>query len=250
MRQEADGIRRYCHLGTGNYNPKTARLYEDLGLLPCDPELGADLTELFNFLTGYSRQTAATASCSWRPPRCATGMVELIARARSQRRPAPAASCMKMNSLSTRAIIDALYEASQAGVRDRPDHPRHLLPARRACPGCRSNIRVRSIVGRFLEHSRIYHFANGGGDGGRGYFIGSADLMPRNLDRRVEAMTPVDDPELQERLEEILDVNLADDTLAWTARRGRALGPGGAGGGVDTHLRLQAIAAGRTRQPG
>ncbi|HEY2428499.1 MAG TPA: polyphosphate kinase 1, partial [Acidimicrobiales bacterium] len=210
VRQEADGIRRYLHLGTGNYNPKTAMGYEDLGLLSCDPDLGADLTELFNFLTGYSRQThyrkLLVAPLSLRDR-----MIELIER-ETAAPPGTGRIVMKMNSLSDPAIIDALYAASSAGVKVELI-VRSICCLRAGVPGLSENIRVRSIVGRFLEHSRIYHFAHGR-DGGE-FYLGSADLMPRNLDRRVEVVFPVEDEELCERLEHILELGLADDTEAW-----------------------------------
>ncbi|MBA3266861.1 MAG: polyphosphate kinase 1, partial [Acidimicrobiia bacterium] len=207
VRDEADGIRRYCHVGTGNYNPKTAGLYEDLGLLSSDPDLGADLSELFNYLTGYSRKShyrkLLVAPLSLR-----SEMVELI---RAQRNAgSDGRIVMKMNSLVDSSVIDELYEASEAGV-SIDLVVRGICCLRPGVEGLSENIRVRSIVGRFLEHSRIYAF---GHRGHRQYLIGSADLMPRNLDRRVEAVTPVDNAELQARLQEILDVCLSDDMLA------------------------------------
>jgi len=207
VRQEADGIRRYCHIGTGNYNPKTARLYEDLGLLSSDPDLGSDLSELFNYLTGYSRKSRyrklLVAPLSLRS--------EMLALIQAQRDAGSEGRIlMKMNSLVDSAVIDELYAASQAGV-SIDLIVRGICCLRPGVGGLSENIRVRSIVGRFLEHSRIYAF---GQRDGRQYLIGSADLMPRNLDRRVEAVTPVTDAELQARLQEILDVCLSDDLLA------------------------------------
>ncbi|MDP9073625.1 MAG: RNA degradosome polyphosphate kinase, partial [Actinomycetota bacterium] len=239
VRQEDDGIRRYCHIGTGNYNSQTARLYEDLGLLTADPELGADLTDLFNFLTGYSRRTEyrrlMVAPLSLR-----ASMVALIEReaARGER----GRLVWKMNNLVDPGIIDGLYAASQAGVQI-DLIIRGICCLRPGVPGLSENIKVRSIVGRYLEHSRIYFFGQGGGNvpgpdgatpnageaeaagegdvvtrsvpnGGR-YCIGSADMMPRNLDRRVEAIVPVIDAEGCQRLRDILDVELSDDALAW-----------------------------------
>jgi polyphosphate kinase len=210
VRQEADGIRRYLHLGTGNYNPKTAMAYEDLGLLSCDPDLGADLTELFNFLTGYSRQTQYR-KLFVAPVALRDRIVELIER--ETKAPAGARHIiMKMNSLSDPAVIDALYAASGAGVRV-DLVVRGICCLRAGVPGLSDNITVRSIVGRFLEHSRIYHFASGGDR--PEYYLGSADLMPRNLDRRVEVVFPVEDEELCQRLQRILELDLADDTQAW-----------------------------------
>jgi len=207
VRDEPEGIRRYCHIGTGNYNPKTARLYEDLGLLSADPDLGADLSELFNYLTGYSRKShyrkLLVAPLSLR-----SEMVGLIQAQRDAG--ADGRIVMKMNSLVDSAVIDELYAASQAGV-SIDLVVRGICCLRPGVAGLSDNIRVRSIVGRYLEHSRIYAF---GKRDQRHYLIGSADLMPRNLDRRVEAVTPVTDAELQARLQEILDVCLSDDLLA------------------------------------
>ena len=226
VRDEPDGIRRYCHIGTGNYNSKTARIYEDVGLLTCDPDIGADLTQLFNFLTGYGRDVRyQTLLVSPHTTRAGHRGAHRATRSRSPRPAAAASITLKMNSLVDAEMIDALYEASQAGVRGRPHHPRASAASSPGCPGLSEHIRVRSIVGRYLEHSRIYRFANGAGPGGRRILIGSADLMPRNLDRRVEALVPVDEPELQARLEEILEVNLADDTLAWVLDADGALAP-------------------------
>ena len=209
VRQEPDGIRRYCHVGTGNYNPKTATTYEDLGLMSADADLGADLTELFNYLTGYSRQgdyrKLIVAPVTIRP--------ELLKRIERQAALGPAGRItMKMNSLVDPELIDALYTASQAGT------PidlvvRGICCLRAGVRGLSETIRVRSIVGRFLEHSRIYRF--GLDPHTAEYIIGSADLMPRNLDRRVEALVPVDSGPLRDRLDEMLSIDLADDALAW-----------------------------------
>ncbi|MDQ2678672.1 MAG: RNA degradosome polyphosphate kinase [Actinomycetota bacterium] len=212
VRDEGDGVRRYCHIGTGNYNSKTARLYEDLGLLTADPLIGSDLSQLFNYLTGYARdvdyQKLLVAPHSLRP-----GLVELI---RNERRYAPESGriIMKMNSLVDAGLIDELYEASAAGV-EIDLIVRGICCLRAGVPGLSENIRVRSVVGRYLEHSRVYRFANGHGTGRPVHFIGSADLMPRNLDRRVEAMVPIDSPELRARIDEMLAVDLADDSLSW-----------------------------------
>jgi polyphosphate kinase len=232
VRNERGRIRRYAHIATGNYNDKTARIYEDIGLLTADPNLGADLTDLFNVLTGYSRQRAyrklVTAPTAFRPR-----MLELIHREME----APDGSIVaKMNSLVDAELIDALYAASRAGT------PVDLIVRGICClrPGVEGrsdHIRVRSIVGRYLEHSRIYRF--GSAARGYDYLIGSGDWMPRNLDRRVEAIAPVEGPELEARLEEVLQVSLADDLLAWE------LGPDAVWRrvptrvGVDAHLTLQ-----------
>jgi polyphosphate kinase len=247
VRDEPDGVRRYCHIGTGNYNSRTARTYEDLGLLTSAPDVGADLTQLFNYLTGFGRpaqyRTLLVAPRDLRP-----GVVALIANEAAAARAGRSASItLKMNGLSDELMIEALYDAAQAGVEID-------LIIRGVCclvpglPGRSERIRVRSIVGRYLEHSRIFRFANGAEDGRPLLLLGSADLMPRNLDHRVEALVRVEDPALQERLEEILAINLEDDTLAWT------LGPDGRwthlhGGRHDTHQLLQELAAARVRQP-
>ncbi|MGQ0433039.1 MAG: RNA degradosome polyphosphate kinase [Microthrixaceae bacterium] len=247
VRDEPDGVRRYCHIGSGNYNSRTARTYEDVGLLTAAPEIGADLSQLFNYLTGYGRDVRYSKLLV-SPHTTRSGLEKLIRREiRAAKAGEPAAITMKMNSLADEDTIDSLYRASKAGVQV------DLIVRGICClvpgvPGLSDRIRVRSIVGRYLEHSRIYRFANGSGPGEPRYLIGSADLMPRNLDRRVEALVPVVEPDLQARLQEILDAALADDTLAWE------LGPDGtwthlAGGGTfDSHLRLQEIARTRVRR--
>ncbi|HVM02834.1 MAG TPA: polyphosphate kinase 1, partial [Acidimicrobiales bacterium] len=210
VRQEQDGIRRYCHVGTGNYNPRTARTYEDLGLLSCDTDLGADLTDLFNFLTGYSRQHRYR-KLLLAPTQLRARIVELIEREAGG--PRPGRIRMKVNSLVDQPVIDALYRASAASVAI-DLVVRGMCCLRPGVAGLSENVRVRSVVGRFLEHSRIFAF----GDEASGpvrYLIGSADLMRRNLERRIEAVVPVEAPELQERLREVLDLALADDVLAW-----------------------------------
>jgi polyphosphate kinase len=211
VREEADGIRRYAHVGTGNYNSSTARLYEDLGLLTCDPDIGADLTMLFNHLTGYSREVRYRKILV--APRWLRHRIQDLILNEAAHGPAGAIT-MKMNSLVDPAMIESLYEASQAGV------PIELVVRGVCClrpgvPGLSETVRVRSVVGRYLEHSRIYRFANGAGAGREAYYIGSADLMPRNLDGRVEVLTPVEAPEHQARLREVLDVLLAPDTAGW-----------------------------------
>jgi polyphosphate kinase len=241
VRDERDGLRRYCHVGTGNYNPKTARLYEDLGLLSADPDLGADLTELFNHLTGYSR-SKRYRKLLVAPVSLRSAVLELIATERDAGE--QGRIVMKMNSLVDPVMVDALYEASQAGV-EIDLVVRGICCLRPGVPGLSDRIRVRSIVGRFLEHSRIFAF---GPPERRRYFIGSADLMPRNLDRRVEAVTPVDNPELQARLQEVLDINLADDTLAWELHGDGSWHKVPTTTGVNTHARLQEVAYERARR--
>jgi polyphosphate kinase len=243
VRDESEGMRRYCHVGTGNYNPKTARLYEDFGLLTCDPDIGADLTQLFNFLTGYGRDMQfAKLLISPRDlrPRI-TALIDHEGSLGTEGR-----IVLKMNSLVDADLIDALYAASGNGAQI-DLIVRGICCLRPGVPGLSDNIRVRSIVGRYLEHSRIYHFAHGAPDGGPISYIGSADLMPRNLDRRVEALAPITDPELQERLTEVLDVNLADDTLAWLLDADGRWFHVERGGTVDTHLRLQELELARRR---
>jgi polyphosphate kinase len=244
VRQEHDGIRRYCHIGTGNYNPVTASLYEDIGLLTADPALGADLTELFNYLTGYSRQgryrKLLVAPVSLRP-----GICERIERETAKG--VEGRIVLKMNSLVDPEIIEALYTASNAGV-SIDLIVRGICCLRPGVPGMSDNIRVRSIVGRFLEHSRIYHF--GADLDTAEYLIGSADLMPRNLDRRVEAVTPVTSAPLRARLEEILTTNLADDALAWELRKDGTWAKLPTVVGVDTHRRLGELAEQRARGDG
>lgn len=243
VRAEHDGLRRYCHIGTGNYNPKTARLYEDVSLLTDDPDIGADLTQLFNLLTGFAREPQFTKLLV--SPRTVrpgiAGLIENEMRFGDQGR-----IILKMNSLVDAALIDSLYDASQAGV-EIDLIVRGICCLRPGVAGLSENIRVRSIVGRFLEHSRIYHFAHGG-DGENGvsdspvYYIGSADLMPRNLDARVEALAPIEDPVLQARLQEVLDVNLADDVLAWELGADATWHRIAGTEMVDTHATLAALA--------
>jgi len=244
VRRGRQGIKRYVHLGTGNYNEKTARIYEDLGLLTCDPEISADLTQLFNYLTGYGRQERfrrlLVAPGPLRPK--LTQLIAQEARAGSHGR-----ITMKMNSLVDDEMIEALYEASNAGVQ--VDLViRGISCLRPGVPGMSENIRVRSIVGRYLEHSRIYHFANGRAPGDAAYYIGSADLMPRNLDRRVEALVPIDDRIMQARLREILDVNLSDDELAWELAADGSWRKVPTKYGINTHRVLQQLAVERSGQ--
>ncbi|MFC0508459.1 RNA degradosome polyphosphate kinase [Micromonospora costi] len=224
VRQEGNQIRRYCHIGTGNYHPKTARLYEDFGMLTADPEIGADLTDLFNVLTGYSRQTAYRRLLV-APQGIRSGLIERIEREIAHvRLGMPGLVQFKVNALVDEAISDALYRASQAGV-----HVdlliRGMCALRPGVPGLSENIRVRSILGRFLEHSRIFRFGNNG-DGE--FWIGSADLMHRNLDRRVEALVQVTDPVARAELDHVLTAAMSPEIEAfelagdgtWTRRTG------------------------------
>jgi polyphosphate kinase len=206
VRDEGDTIRRYCHIGTGNYHSGTARLYEDLGVLTADPDVTADVADLFNYLTGYSNQVAYRRILV-APVTLRNQITELIAeQARTGGRIA-----MKMNSLVDAKMIDALYAASQRGC-EVDLVVRGICCLRPGVPGLSERIRVRSIVGRYLEHSRIFRF---GVPRESRHYIGSADIMPRNLDHRVECVTEVLDEDLKARLDEILDVNARDDVLAW-----------------------------------
>lgn len=211
VRREQDRIRRYVHIGTGNYNPKTARLYTDLGLLSCREELGADLTDLFNFLTGYSRQKSYRKLLV-APVNMRERMEALIDRETEHAKNGYCGRIVvKMNALVDEKMILKLYQASQAGVKI-DLLIRGICCLRPGVPGLSENIRVVSIVGRYLEHSRIFYFYNRGEEE---IFIGSADWMPRNLNRRVEAITPVEDPDLMKDLQEILGIMLADNRQAW-----------------------------------
>lgn len=211
VRREDGRIRRYVHVGTGNYNPKTARLYTDIGLLSCREELGADLTDLFNFLTGYSRQKQYRKLLV-APVSLRDRMMALIQReAEHAHNGTHARIVAKMNALIDPAIIAELYRASQAGVQV-DLIVRGMCCLRPGVAGVSDNIRVISVVGRFLEHSRIFYFHNAGQEE---IFIGSADWMQRNLDRRVEAVVPIDDPAIAIDLQEILGILLADNRQAW-----------------------------------
>lgn len=221
VRQEGGGIRRYCHVATGNYNPSTAKGYEDLGLLTIDPEIGADVSDLFNLLTGYSRQRRYRRLLV-APTNLREGLLRLIQEEAAE---SDGRIVMKANNLIDQKIIDALYEASQAGTQV-DLIVRGMCSLRPGVPGLSERIRVRSVVGHFLEHSRIFRF--GSDRRGARFYIGSADLMERNLDRRIEAAVPVDEPTLRSRLGAIFEAELKDDTLSWE------LGPEGAWTKVPT----------------
>ncbi len=212
VRRDYNGLRRYAHIGTGNYHAGTARMYSDLGLLTCDPVIGEDLTELFNYLTtGYvpkrNYRKLLPAPKVLKPALLAKIERE-IGHAKAGK---PALIQFKMNALEDKEVTAALYQASQAGV-NVDLIVRDTCRLRPGIPGISENVRVISIVGRFLEHTRIFHFRNGGADE---YFIGSADCMQRNLESRVEVVAPVDTPELQRELQQILDVQLNDQRSAW-----------------------------------
>ena len=262
VREETDGIRRYCHLGTGNYNHRTARLYEDIGLLTADPVVGDDLADLFNYLTGYSRARDYERILV-APEMLRSRLYELID---SEIASGQGRMILKMNSLVDTEMIEKLYEASNSGV-EIDLVIRGVCCLRPGVAGLSENIRVRSIVGRYLEHSRIFHFANGGGANGGGAngggadgggangsgkpqsrtYIGSADLMRRNLDRRVEVLVEMSNQELENQLLEILDTNLADDCLAWSLDGSGVWTRQNGTVGVDVHETLQELARVRAR---
>jgi len=211
VRREPDGIRRYVHIGTGNYNSKTARTYTDFGLLTCHEEIGADVSELFNMLTGFSRQRAYRQLLV-APVTLREQLLALIEReAANAREGRQARIVAKMNALVDGQVIDALCDASRAGV-EMDLLVRGICCLRPGVPGESERIRVVSVIGRFLEHTRLWRFENGGAPA---YWLGSADWMPRNLDRRVEAMVPILDRSLHARLEAMLDVYLTDNRQAW-----------------------------------
>jgi polyphosphate kinase len=235
VRQEGSSIRRYCHIGTGNYNPKTARLYEDIGLFTAKPAVGADLTDLFNSLTGYARQTSYR-SLLVAPYGVRRGIVERIegeiSHAEAGR---PSGIRIKVNSLVDEQVIDATYRAALAGV------PVDIV-VRGTCaliperPGLSENIRVRSILGRFLEHSRIFHFVGGGE-----HWIGSADVMHRNLDRRVEVLVRVGDPAVTAELDAVLASALDPATRCWVLAADGSWSPSPADGSTVRDHQVQEI---------
>ncbi len=241
VRQEGGTIRRYAHIGTGNYNPKTARLYEDLGLFTADEAICADLTDLFNVLTGYSRQTEYR-SLLVAPQGLRSGLIERIQREADHARAGrPAHIQIKTNHLVDEQTIDALYSASQAGVKVEL-LVRTFCTIKSGVPGLSDNITTRSILGRFLEHSRIFYAAN---DGSPEYWIGSADLMHRNLDRRVEVLCRVNDRTATEHIRMCLDAAFSPDTAAWEMQPdGRWIRSGG-GKQMDYQELLMRRLAGR-----
>jgi polyphosphate kinase len=225
VRQEPDGtLRRYCHIGTGNYHSTTARLYEDFGLLTADLAVGEDVTDLFNHLTGYSRKSGYLRLLV-APEALRAGIVGRISEQESRARAGkPAKIAFKCNALVDEVVIDALYRAAQAGV-PIDIWVRGMCALRPGEPGLSENIRVRSILGRFLEHSRVYAFGTGAPDpdprpgedpeAGNEVYLGSADMMHRNLDRRVEALVRVADPGQCARLRELMDLGMDDGTSSW-----------------------------------
>jgi polyphosphate kinase len=235
-RREGDRVREYVHIGTGNYNPTTARLYTDVGLFTVDTEIGADVAEMFNFLTGYGRP-AEYRKVLVSPTTMRDRIIEEIeATVAAHRAGEEAGIALKMNSLVDARCIQALYDASQAGVRIELN-VRGICCLRPGVPGVSENIRVVSIVGRFLEHSRVYAFQRGGE---ARVLMGSADLMPRNLDSRVELVAPVEDPELRAELLDVLERCFADEANAWelgSDGEWTRLSPGGGGRSVQAELR-------------
>ena len=211
VRDEADGLRRYCHIGTGNYNPKTARFYEDIGLLSADPVLTEDLTKLFNQLSGFAPQSEYSRLLV-APRTLRTGLLEKIEREVHNHKAGLSSGIqIKLNSFLDEDFVEALYDASKHGV------PidlviRGICSVQTEIPEHSENIRVRSVLGRFLEHSRIFHFTNAGDDE---FWIGSADIMHRNLDRRVESLVRIDSPSHKEKLQRIIDLEASDGISSW-----------------------------------
>ena len=240
VRQEEGRLARYVHTSTGNYNEKTARMYEDVGLFTKDPQIGADVSDLFNHMTGYSKQKSYRKLVV-APTELRDHFLEMV---RRESEHTDGHIVAKLNGLVDERMINALYQASQAGARI-DLIVRGVCCLRPGVPGLSENITVRSIVGRFLEHSRILRF--GRPERGFLYYIGSADLMPRNLDRRVEALFPVEDPKAQHRLEEILDLCRADDHLSWVLQPDGTYEPRGLKRGLDLHQALMDLALERSR---
>jgi polyphosphate kinase len=239
VRRENSAIRRYAHIGTGNYNRETAAVYEDVGLLTADPEITSDVSDVFNLLTGYSLQ-GSFRTLLVAPAGLRAGLIDLI---RGQASPEGHIT-MKLNSLVDPQMIDALYDASQAGARIELI-VRSMCCLRPGVPGLSEGIRVRSIVGRFLEHSRLFRFGTGPE---ATYLFGSADLMQRNLDRRVEVLAPIRDLALRARFDEILAVLSVDDTLAWELNGdGTWISPSETGI-VNSQARLEQSALARARR--
>ncbi|MCL4115974.1 UNVERIFIED_CONTAM: hypothetical protein GTU68_063318 [Idotea baltica] len=234
IRREEEKLSRYCHFGTGNYNARTARLYTDIGLFTCNKDFGADLSALFNSLTGFhvpvEYNHLVVAPADMRPR-----LTELIRNEAALG--ADGHIRMKMNSLVDPGIIDELYAASQQGVRVELII-RGMCCLRPGVPGMSENISVRSILGRYLEHARAYWFANGEGIGNPHYLIGSADMMSRNLDRRVEALVPVGDPMTRTKLDHIIETNLADNRRSWTLNADGSWTAPDPSGTIEMHVLL------------
>jgi polyphosphate kinase len=231
VRQEGEGVRRYAHIGTGNYNASTAGAYEDVALFTADPEVTADIAELFNYLTGYSRQSAYRKLLV-APTTLRAGMLELI---HQEAMKTDGRIVIKVNNLVDPEVIDALYLASQSGVQIELI-VRGICCLKPGVSGLSDRIHVRSLVGHHLEHSRIFCF---GDESDTHVLIGSSDLMPRNLDRRVEAVVPVADPGLKKEIEQFLELELSDDTLAWELASDGTWSKVAGGNGVNTQQLMQ-----------
>ena len=215
VRDDGGQLKQYVHVGTGNYNPLTARIYEDFGLFTADPELAAEIAHLFNYITGFSRDKQYRCMVV-APHEMRDRMMSMIEREAASSTPErPGRIIMKMNNLSDAGIVNALYDASERGVQV-DLIVRSICTLRPGVKGLSKKITVRSILGRFLEHSRVYYFDNGGDPQ---IYIGSADMMPRNLDTRVEALATVKSPELREHLKLVLDLALSDNCSAWSLDR-------------------------------
>ena len=236
VRQEGAGVRRYAHIGTGNYNATTAGVFEDFSLFTADPDVTADIADLFNYLTGYSR-LSKYRKLMVAPTTLRSGMMKLIQRESSK---PEGRIVIKVNNLVDPEMIDALYRASQAGVRI-DLIVRGICCLKPGVTGLSDRIRVRSLIGHFLEHSRIFGF---GSEPTRHVLIGSSDLMPRNLDRRVEAVVPVSDPNLKLEIEQFLELELADDTLAWELDGDGSWSKAARHGGVNTQELMQRASLG------
>jgi polyphosphate kinase len=242
VRQEGAGVRRYAHIATGNYNATTAGLFEDIGLFTADPDVTADIAELFNYLTGYSHQSSYRKLLV-APTTLRSGMIELI----HQEALSPEGRIViKVNNLVDPEVIDALYRASQAGAQI-DLIVRGICCLKPGVPGLSDGIRVRSLVGHYLEHSRIFRF---GTPANRHVLIGSSDLMPRNLDRRVEAVVPVADSDLNREIDQFLELELSDDTLAWELAGDGSWCKVAAGRGVNTQKLMQRATLGIVGQGG
>jgi polyphosphate kinase len=248
VRQDPDGIRRYCHLATGNYNVRTGGLYADLGLFTCREGFGEDLTELFNLLTGYTRPREfhhlLVAPTTLRD----SLVVKIEREAEHARAGRPARIVAKVNALVDRTLIDELYAASQAGV-EIDLIVRGICCLKPGVPGLSERIRVISIIDRYLEHARIFYFGNGGAGE---YWLASADWMPRNLDHRVEIAFPVLDPRHQAQIREVLEVQLADTVKAWRIGPdggSERIRPEGGAPGLRSQERLYRLTAGGRAGP-
>jgi polyphosphate kinase len=247
VRQEGEVMRRYVHLGTGNYNPSTARLYTDLSLFTCDDQIGADATDLFNYLTGYSAKTEFR-KLQVAPINLRQRLEDLIRREITLAKQGEKGHLIfKMNALEDPEMIRLLYQASQAGIQV-DLLVRGLCCLRPGVAGVSENIRVSSVIGRFLEHSRIYYFRNGGREE---VYAGSADLMPRNLNRRIEIVFPIEGPNVARRVrDEILDTYLADNVNAHQLKSEGAYVRSPRSGtttGVDSHQRFMSPRSGPAR---